>query len=620
MMKPDSYFSPEQYLAQGFVDHVVAWGIERNAPPDALDLLRRVAYQVSIATSDGHVCAMLSDIPPSRTNMDEASMYSLLLTSGVVGTPDAPGASPLIMDSDCRIYLHRYFDYEHRLAHRLIGSKSRIEITDASSMKLLLDALFRSKPSPTPPDWQKIAAALALQQRLTIISGGPGTGKTATVVKLLACLLTQNPDCRIALTAPTGKAAARMQEAIRLRATDFPSELQSRLPTESSTIHRLLGVTPDAGKFRHHADNQLAIDALIVDEASMLDVALAANLFDAVPHQARIILLGDKDQLSAVEAGAVFSELSADPSLSSLGINELSALTGIAAEHITPPAPRRPTELHDSVIWFSENYRFATNSGIGKLATHINKGESELTLDWLRSASDPAICWIEDGNKTPGAFMMERAQQGYAEYLQAVRSNMGDKQAVFEAFERFRILCAVREGARGVTEINRKVSKHFRQSLHHAEDRNEQSNWYPGRPVVVSRNDYVLQLFNGDIGIALPDESRELMVFFPDSQNGYRAIAPIRLPEHETAFAMTVHKSQGSEFDSILLLLPANSSSAVSSAVSRIVSRELLYTAVTRSRSQATIAGSEAVLKQAIESPTQRRSGLIQRLQDASAL
>jgi len=615
MMHKENALSPEQLLAQGFADHAVAWARECGAPDYALPLLRRAALEVSLATSDGHVCIMLSEIAYA-SNQDASDRRQLLLASCVVGTPDAPGAMPLILDDDGRIYLHRYFDYERRLASRLIAAKSGINIIDTSSVKTLLDALFESKPKSDRTDWQKIAAALALQQRLTIISGGPGTGKTATVVKLLACLLTQNPDCRIALTAPTGKAAARMQEAIRLRATDLPnmlsSGLQSRLPTESFTIHRLLGVTPEAGKFRHHAGNPLAIDAIIVDEASMLDEALAANLFDAVPHHARIILLGDKDQLSAVEAGAVFSELSADPSLSSAGINELSALTGIAAERITPPAPRKPTELHDSVIWFSENYRFASDSGIGKLATHINNGESELTLDWLRSASDPAINWIEDGGRIPATLTMERAQQGYAEYLQGVQSNAGDKQKAFDAFERFRVLCAVREGARGVNEINRQISQYFRQSLNHPDDRNEQSSWYPGRPVVVSRNDYVLQLFNGDIGIALPDESGELMVFFPDSENGFRAVAPIRLPEHETAFAMTVHKSQGSEFDAILLLLPVNSG--------RVVSRELLYTAVTRSRSQATIAGSEAVLKQAIESPTQRRSGLIQRLQEASAL
>jgi len=619
MMSKENTLSPEQLLAQGFADHAVAWARECGAPATALPLLRRAAYEVSLATSEGHVCVMLSEIAHS-SNQHVSDRRQLLLASGVVGTPESTGAMPLILDSDDRIYLHRYFDYERRLASRLMAAKSGIEIADVGSMKTLLDALFESKPSSLDPDWQKIAAALALQQRLTIISGGPGTGKTATVVKLLACLLTQNQDCRIALTAPTGKAAARMQEALRLRATSLSSELpnellnalQSRLPTESSTIHRLLGVTPEAGKFRHHAGNPLAIDALIVDEASMLDVALAANLFDAVPHHARIILLGDKDQLSAVEAGAVFSELSADPSLSALCIDELSALTGIAAECITPPAPRKPTELHDSVIWFSDNYRFATDSGIGKLATHINSGESEITLEWLRSANDPAISWIEDGDRVPAALTLERAQQGYADYLQAVSSNAENQRAVFDAFERFRILCAVREGSRGVNEINRQISKYFRQGLSHPNDGNEQSNWYPGRPVVVSRNDYVLQLFNGDIGITLPDDSNELMVFFPDSQNGYRAIAPIRLPEHETAFAMTVHKSQGSEFDSILLLLPANPS--------KVVSRELLYTAITRSRSQATIAGNEEVLKQAIESPTQRISGLIRRVQEASAL
>jgi exodeoxyribonuclease V alpha subunit len=296
-------------------------------------------------------------------------------------------------------------------------------------------------------------------------------------------------------------------------------------------------------------------------------------------------------------------------------VSRLAALTGAPAESISPPVARISSRLNDCVIWFTKNYRFASDSGIGRLAAHINAGESKTGIEWLRTATDPSVRWIEDGNRIPAEETMACATSGYTEYLQATKENIEDKNAVFKAFERFRILCAMREGPRGVDDINKQVSRHFRQSMNHVQIAGEQSDWYPGRPVIILRNDHVLKLFNGDIGISLPDTSNDenqMMVYFPDSDGGFRAISPLRLPEHETAFAMTAHKSQGSEFDSILLLLP--------STHNRVVSRELLYTAITRSRKQVTIASNETVLRQAIESPANRRSGLIRRLQEADGL
>jgi exodeoxyribonuclease V alpha subunit len=226
---------------------------------------------------------------------------------------------PLLLDGDGRLYLHRYFAYERRLAEDLRRRARRRPTVAGDALRGQLDELFAANAERLGdrPDWQKLAAALAWRGCLTIISGGPGTGKTTTVVALLACLLGENPGLRIALAAPTGKAAARMLEALRQRAGSLAPELQALLPRESHTLHRLLGVTPEAGRFRHHAGNPLPIDALVVDEASMLDLALACRLCEAVPPAARLILLGDKDQLAAVEAGAVFAEISADPTLSS---------------------------------------------------------------------------------------------------------------------------------------------------------------------------------------------------------------------------------------------------------------------------------------------------------------
>ncbi|MGH8508227.1 MAG: exodeoxyribonuclease V subunit alpha [Gammaproteobacteria bacterium] len=613
-MKLETTTIPAQLLAEGFSVHAKRWAQERGAREAARKLVQKAAYTVSLATTAGHVCAHLDDIAESlgEEHREVADLRRSLLDSGVVGTPEVPDTMPLILDAGDRLYLHRYFDYERRLARRLMRcGPAAMSGSAEPGVKARLDSLFSANEDNLGkgPDWQKIAAAMALLGTLTVISGGPGTGKTTTVVNLLACLLALDPGSRIALAAPTGRAAARMLEAVRRRAAQLPEGIRARLPTESFTIHRLLGVTPLARGFRHHADNVLAIDALVVDEASMLDLALATKLFEAVPEPARIILLGDKDQLAAVESGAVFSELSADPSLSDECRAKLSKLCGIPV--ICPPAPLAPTRLRDKVIWLSKNFRFASDSGIGRLAADINAGHPAPILARLRSSKDATLKWVEDGSEAPSQEAARSILAGYDRYLDTVRTDAGDQAAVTVAFGRFRTLCAVREGPRGVEAINRLVSRHFRRTLDHSLDPGERSEWYPGRPVMVLRNDYVLKLFNGDIGIVLPDETGKLMVCFPDRDAGFRAVAPVRLPEHETAFAVTVHKAQGSEFDEVLLMLPAE--------YNRVLTRELLYTAVTRARARVTIIGGADVLGKAIQSQTRRHSGLIARLHELGA-
>jgi exodeoxyribonuclease V alpha subunit len=592
----------------GFARHVVRWAREGNAPGHTLDALRAAARAASLATASGHVCAWLADIVAPAGTLDEPALRRALLDSGMVGTPEMPAAHPLILDADGRLYLHRYFDYECRLAQRLVQPGSTETRAIGNDVKALLDRLFagNAKRLGERPDWQKIATALALERPLTIISGGPGTGKTTTVVNVLACVLARNPDCRIRLAAPTGKAAARMLEAIRNAAAHLPLDLRERLPAESFTVHRLLGWLPDSNEFRHQAGNPLPIDLLVVDEASMLDLALATKLVEAVPPAARIILLGDKDQLAAVESGAVFSELSADPTLSNACVERVSAVTGIPAARIVSAAPVKPTHLDDSVVWLTENFRFAGDSGIGRLAGHVNAGEAQAAIDLLRSEADPALEWIEDAHPVPQAASLQRIVEGMKTYIDAARADLGNKAALFDSLGRFRVLCAEREGPRGVVAINQFAGQHFRKALDHSLDLGGRSEWYPGRPVMVLANDYVLKLFNGDIGIVLPGVSETPMVHFPDSTGGFRPVAPLRLPEHETAFATTVHRAQGSEFDRVLLMLPA--------MPSRVVTRELLYTAVTRSRSGVAIVGGAEVVEKAIVSPTRRYSGLVARL------
>ena len=642
--------APDTRLAAAFGRHVARWSREQGAASAAADLAQRAATLVSLATADGHSCMAvgeLTGIPRGTAAADEgarappleaAALRALLLESKVVGSAEAPGSLPLILDGE-RLYLHRYFDYERRLARTLAARSATLPgASDPAGLPpgvaALLDRLFAPAPrapagaaDPPDPDWQKIAVITALLGRLTIISGGPGTGKTTTVVNLLACLLAAEPNCRIALTAPTGKAAARLTEVIQQRAISLPGELRARLPDESSTIHRLLGGVPN-GTFRFDAANQLPIDVLIVDEASMLDLALAVHLIEAVPPGARIILLGDKDQLAAVESGAVFSELTASPSFSASRIATLSRLAGIdpaalaSAPAVTASTPEAPAStlaaprLQDSVIWLRRNYRFAAGSAIALLATAINEGRADRVLALLRGSADPSLVWIDDGRAPTES--LRAALEGFATYREAVRSTAADDRevgadagavahprAIAAAFARFRTLCAVRDGPWGVDALNRQIGAHFRRTVQHPLDPGLRSEWYPGRPVMVLRNDAVLKLFNGDIGIVLTDAAGALQVYFPDDAGGFRSVAPVRLPEHETAFAMTVHKSQGSEFDDVLLMLPAG--------MNRVLARELLYTAVTRARVRLTIVANAAVILGTVNTPTRRMSGLLSR-------
>ena len=629
------FAAPDERLAAAFGKYVARWAREQAAPAAAVALVQLAATQVSLATSNGHSCMTLdefradADADAAAPPTDLALLRTQLLASRVVGTPAAPDSLPLILDDE-RLYLHRYYDYECRLARALVAHRTaqpgEVGIVDApqagaaapsSQVVALLDRLFVADAiDPGAPDWQKIAVITALLGRLTIVSGGPGTGKTTAVVNLLACLLETDPACRIALTAPTGKAAARMTEVIRQRASHLPETLRARLPTESSTIHRLLGSTPDGG-FRHHAGDPLPIDVLIVDEASMLDLALAVHLIEAVPTGARIILLGDKDQLAAVESGAVFAELSAQALFSAERIRTLARLCGIERQVLqaapadrpprTVPTQARLAALADCVIWLNRNYRFASGSGIGMLAADINRGDAARVLARLDTSADPSLSWIEDRDIIPSAATVNALLQGYAAYLDAVRNLALDQAAITAAFSRFRVLCAVRDGPWGVTALNQVIGSQCRRLLRHPLDPGLRSEWYPGRPVMVLRNDRVMKLFNGDIGLVLPDADGTLQVWFPDEAAGLRAIAPVRLPEHETAFAMTVHKSQGSEFDEVLLVLPAENS--------RVLTRELLYTAVTRARRRLIIAANRPVLTRMVETPTQRISGLAGRLE-----
>lgn len=520
-------WTPQGALAEGLRDHVRTWALARGASAADARLAGEAAAAVSRATAEGHVCVRLHEVGD-----EPSALRASLRASRVVGEPGTTEPMPLVLDAADRLYLHRYFDYERRLAHRLL---------------------------------QAAEAGL-----LSIVSGGPGTGKTTRIVAELGRLLAGDRTLRIALAAPTGKAAARMSDAIRERAGELPQELRHLLPSESSTVHRLLRFHPPAG-FEHDRENPLAIDVLVVDEASMLDLALATRLLEAVPPAARIVLLGDKDQLAAVESGAVFAEISSDPAL-------------------------LPVTL------LAKNWRFPEDSGIGRLAAGIRQAQAGPIVDWLRAGSDPGVRWDER------AAAVALAEEGHRPFFDAVLREARDVPGIAGAFAGFRVLCAVRGGPDGVEAINRELTARARTLLRSP----GAGEWYAGRPVMVRVNDYAMRLFNGDVGLALPDTEGQLMVWF-EGTDGWRPVPPARVPPHETAYAMTVHKSQGSEFGRVLVVLPP--------ADSPVLTRELLYTGVTRAREGVRLQGSEGALRAAIGRATQRHSGLLDRIrEDASAL
>ncbi|MDR0564877.1 MAG: exodeoxyribonuclease V subunit alpha [Azoarcus sp.] len=615
VLRPSPSFSPSpayaarEKLAEGFVSQIVCWA--KNNEIDAA-LLARIARELAYAVCDGHVCMPLDAL--RGVSADEARQ--VLLGSGVAAEADSSDlgatAYPMVIDGG-RLYLRAFFDLEHRLSRALTSLALPLPVDEAamSRFRAALGALF---PSNQDINWQKVAVALALTQRLAIISGGPGTGKTTTVAALIACLAEVTPDVRIVLAAPTGKAAARLREALAARARDLPEAARARLPAEAYTLHRLLGASSTLGRFRHHAANPLALDLLVVDEASMLDLALATSLLDALPPHARLVLLGDKDQLAAVEAGAVFADISNGWCFPKDAAARIEALTKTASDILTK-GEGCPAVLPGCVAWLLKSHRFSADSGIGRLAREINAGEGRRALEWLRAQPDAAIRWVEGSaprsdefaphDARPSAAALKAMEEGYATYFEALRAINADEspRSLFAAFERFRILVAVHEGPRGLAAVNAYLERFARAALGIPADTGP---FWTGRPIIVLENDSANRLFNGDVGLCLPDAEGVAKVFFPTSDGGFQTMLPSRLPTHDTAFALTVHKSQGSEFAEVLLLLPARPV--------RALSRELLYTAVTRASRRVTIAGSAEVFEAGCAARNVRFSGLIETL------
>ncbi len=507
---------------------------------------------------------------------------------------------PIITDNT-RLYLHRYWHYEKSLAESIRERvQSGMEDVDFAILKNSLSRMFPEKERQKT-DWQKVAAFTAVTRNFCVISGGPGTGKTTTVVKILAILLElfENQKLNIALAAPTGKAAARLQESISNAKNHLscPDVIKNLLPEEVSTIHRLLGTKPDTPYFRHNAKNPLPCDVLVLDEASLVDLALMSKLFTALKPQSRVILLGDRDQLASVEAGAVLADICGERETEIFSKDFSEKWKSMDFESVPmKQSLGKFSPLNDSIIELRENFRFKAESGIGSLSVAIKKGEAASALHILKNERHEGLAWKElPPPKSLPQYLGEKIISTFEKVL-----NAKNYSEAFIYLQQFRILCALKNGPFGVVSVNLLAEKALKKAGLIKTD----TDWYHGRPIMVTRNDYSLNLFNGDTGMVLPDPGPEkkLLAFFPGPDGSFKKFLPQVLPEHETVFAMTVHKSQGSEFDQVLLLLPDKSSP--------VLTRELVYTGITRAKGSVEIWGKEDVFQKAVKNRVERMSGL----------
>lgn len=593
-------------------------GLLRKEGLETPDNLYLAAVMVSCFTSGRkHTCLDLNELQDKRVE----EVFPELLTVRTHNTiqfkfpnlnewlrtlksfPSVTGApgdfKPLIIEETGMLYLQRYWDYETRLA-AMIAKKISEKIHPIHE-QLLNESLKRYFPESTlQPDWQRAAAFAAVNSNFCIISGGPGTGKTTTVAKIIGIILEQHEkNLRIVLAAPTGKAAARLKDSLKesIKKINCPDEIKQKFPNEALTIHRLLGYIPDSPFFRHDNSNPIPADILIVDEASMIPLALMEKLFDAVKEGTRIILLGDKDQLASVEAGSVLNDISDAAGVNCFSSDFRKRYMKLTGENL-PAYDAEKKQIENLIIGLNHSYRFDDSKGIGYLSRAVNSGDFDEALRIISSDSSGEI----EFEKLPSrAELSAKLKNKIIPFFKNIVSALSVEEAYAE-LQKFRILLGAREGFYGAVSINIMAEE----ILKNEGLMEMSSQFYNGRPVLINKNDYKLNLFNGDNGLIWREKDGRARAYFMSNDGKLKSHSPLSLPEHETSFAMSVHKTQGSEFENILLILPDNES--------KLLTRELVYTGITRARKKAGIWYKEHIFKKAVENATGRSSGLKNKL------
>jgi exodeoxyribonuclease V alpha subunit len=558
--------------------------MSRIAETDS-DALAVASALVSYWTERGHICINLNDFAhrplhecldlPAPNIKDTPHLPPLdvwtqkLRNSGVVGEPGEK--KPLILDSKNRLYLYRYHQYETMLLKQLVyRSRSQIPGLYLSGLKQFMDKMFAQE---TQQSLQRRAVEIAINKKLCIVSGGPGTGKTTVAARIIAALIHVSESTpQIHLTAPTGKAAQRLQESLNdvKQTLNCSEKIISAMPHEAMTIHRLLKPKHQSPYFKHNQDNPLPSDVVIVDEASMIDLALMSKLVMALRKETRLIILGDKDQLASVDPGSVLGDICSQSAQSSL----------------------KPCMVH-----LTKNYRFGESSGIYMAAQAVNAGNPGKAFNMIENNSTyNDIEWKDYQDIASIKKALAEKLSWQSKYL---NYQTNPRQALM-ALNTFRILCAVRKGPYGVERLNLSITEIMASKGLIQPNR----RWYHGRPIMITKNDHHIGLYNGDVGLIFKDREDQnvLKAFFVGSDNQLKKYLPARLPAHETVFAMTVHKSQGSEFDHVLLVLPEK--------LSKVLTRELVYTGITRTRKFIEIWGTKNTLISAIQNKIYRHSGL----------
>jgi exodeoxyribonuclease V alpha subunit len=612
----------------------IADGLDEQEIAQYLNISMLSAY-LSVSLGEQHSCIELTQFKtvfaPIFYFAEQAELMGYLQLCPLIEVVSLPFSlaklscnKPIVLDGSS-VYLQRYWLYEGELASQILLRATKLKRVNEQGTSTLLKQLF-SPSTEHELDWQQVAVCLAARQMISFITGGPGTGKTTTVTKLLALLQglarEEGKVLSIKLVAPTGKAAARLTESIAAAKLKLPTALQLDLPEQCQTIHRLLGAKPLSPYFKANLLQPLHLDVLVVDEASMVDLPLMSKLFSALPSKAQVILLGDKDQLASVEAGSVLSDICAAVSSDeqSLGLKRYSInmqqqlqqslqlkQTNHQSSQITP------SKIQDNLVMLQKSHRFSANSGIGQLAKHINQGEIQPSITLLKTSTMADVSWIEPQATFAQAIYDEQLHSLvlnlmpiYHDYFRAIKQ--GDLHLAFACLARQQVLCAQRNGPWGVVQLNSLIQQELNAQGHI----NTTHDFYSGRPVILTRNDHNLKLFNGDIGIVMADPHNPSLtkVWFNMTDGKLCGFLPNRIPPHDTLYAMTIHKSQGSEFEQVHLCLPLINQQSKG----RGLSRELLYTGLTRAKQNFTLYAQQQALQLCLKQQCVRGSGLAKRL------